>query len=104
MSAVHAPGLAASCIARAPRIWMGENSRAIRLYLSLMENHMNNLRAIFVLGLVLALQSSAFAQEGKAPPEQPGMEKIFNGKDLSNWDGDPRLWLVKDGAIRAESV
>ena len=60
---------------------------------------MNNLRAIFVLGLVLALQSYSLAEEGKAPPEQPGMEKIFNGKDLSNWDGDPKLWSVKDGAI-----
>jgi len=28
---------------------------------------------------------------------------IFNGKDLSGWDGDPRLWSVKDGVIRGET-
>jgi sugar phosphate isomerase/epimerase len=29
---------------------------------------------------------------------------IFNGKDLSGWDGDPRLWSVKDGVIRGETT
>ena len=37
-----------------------------------------------------------------APAEQDGMRRIFNGKDLSGWDGDPKLWSVKDGAIRGE--
>lgn len=38
------------------------------------------------------------------PPEPQGMTNIFNGKDLSGWDGDPRLWSVKDGAIRGETT
>jgi hypothetical protein len=38
------------------------------------------------------------------PPEPIGMTKIFNGKDLNNWDGDPRLWSVKDGAVRGETT
>jgi sugar phosphate isomerase/epimerase len=29
---------------------------------------------------------------------------IFNGKDLENWDGDMRLWSVKDGVIRGETT
>ena len=29
---------------------------------------------------------------------------LFNGKDLSGWDGDPRLWSVKDGAIRGQTT
>jgi len=29
---------------------------------------------------------------------------IFNGKDLTGWDGDPRLWTVKDGVIRGETT
>jgi len=29
---------------------------------------------------------------------------IFNGKDLAGWDGDPRLWTVKDGVIRGETT
>lgn len=24
---------------------------------------------------------------------------LFNGKDLTNWDGDPKLWKVEDGVI-----
>ncbi len=24
---------------------------------------------------------------------------LFNGKDLTGWDGDPRLWSVRDGTI-----
>jgi hypothetical protein len=39
-----------------------------------------------------------------APPEPSGMQSIFNGKDLSGWDGDPRLWSVKDGALRGETT
>jgi hypothetical protein len=32
------------------------------------------------------------------------MVKLFNGKDLTGWDGDSRLWAVKDGAIRGETT
>ncbi len=40
----------------------------------------------------------------KAPKESKDMKRIFNGKDLTDWDGDPRLWSVKDGAIRGETT
>lgn len=39
---------------------------------------------------VLALSFTASADEGKA---------IFNGKDLTGWEGNPLLWSVKDGCI-----
>ena len=29
---------------------------------------------------------------------------LFNGKDLTGWDGDLRLWSVKDGAIRGQTT
>jgi len=29
---------------------------------------------------------------------------IFNGKDLTGWDGDPTLWSVKDGAIHGRTT
>ena len=28
-----------------------------------------------------------------------GYEILFNGRDLSGWEGDPRFWSVRDGAI-----
>ena len=32
-------------------------------------------------------------------PAQEGARSLFNGKDLSGWDGDPKFWSVRDGAI-----
>lgn len=30
---------------------------------------------------------------------EPGFKPIFNGKNLDGWDGDSRLWSVKNGII-----
>lgn len=32
------------------------------------------------------------------------MKRLFNGKDLTGWEGDPRLWSVRDGAIHGETT
>ncbi len=40
----------------------------------------------------------------QTPPEPEGMESIFNGRDLAGWDGDPRLWSVRDGVIHGETT
>ena len=47
------------------------------------------------LAVALLCASSALAAEDFKP--------IFNGKDLTDWDGDLRLWSVTDGAIRGET-
>lgn len=39
-----------------------------------------------------------------APAEPVGMRSLFNGKDLTGWDGDPRFWSVKDGAIHGQTT
>lgn len=39
-----------------------------------------------------------------AKPESSDMKVIFNGKDLTGWDGDPRLWSVRDGVIHGETT
>ena len=39
-----------------------------------------------------------------APAESPDMRSLFNGKDLAGWDGDPRLWSVREGALRGETT
>lgn len=56
-----------------------------------------------VLGL-LALNSAFAAELKKAPAEPDGMKQIFNGKDLTGWNGDPRLWSVRDGVIHGETT
>ena len=31
--------------------------------------------------------------------EAAGFKPLFNGKDLSGWDGNPELWKVENGEI-----
>ncbi len=38
------------------------------------------------------------------PPVPATMQQLFNGKDLAGWDGDPRLWSVRDGVIHGETT
>lgn len=40
----------------------------------------------------------------RAPAESKDMKPLFNGRDLDGWDGDPRLWSVRDGIIRGETT
>lgn len=35
--------------------------------------------------------------------DRTGWTQIFDGKTLNNWDGNPDVWKVEDGAITAES-
>lgn len=39
-----------------------------------------------------------------APAETGDYKQLFNGKDLTGWDGDSRLWSVKDGVIHGETT
>ena len=36
--------------------------------------------------------------------DHEGYVSLFNGKDLENWDGNPKFWRVEDGAIVGEST
>ncbi|MBB5032570.1 family 16 glycoside hydrolase [Prosthecobacter vanneervenii] len=49
-----------------------------------------------LLPLLLAALGSASAQEGFKP--------LFNGKDLTGWDGNPELWSVEDGCITGKTT
>lgn len=42
-----------------------------------------------IITVLLALGSLALAED----------KELFNGKDLTGWDGNPALWSVKDGVI-----
>ncbi len=58
--------------------------------------------AWITLALMVAAGMAVAAEaeiEGFGPPDEDGFIPIFNGKDLTNWDGIPELWSVKDGAI-----
>lgn len=55
---------------------------------------------VFAFALVASISPSAYLQ----PEPEEGFVSIFNGTDLTGWDGDPRFWSVKDGAIRGETT
>ncbi len=53
---------------------------------------------LVVVGLVFSFGAAAMAAD------EEGFQTIFNGKDLTGWDGDPRLWSVSGGVIRGETT
>jgi hypothetical protein len=61
-------------------------------------------RFLFIAALSFPALLMAQDVSPNAPSEPADMKSIFNGKDLTGWDGDPRLWSVKDGALRGETT
>ena len=56
---------------------------------------------------VLSLATPLIAAEpapAELPPVEKGFVSIFNGKDLTGWDGDPRFWSAHDGVLRGETT
>jgi uncharacterized protein (TIGR03067 family) len=62
----------------------------------------NTLRyfGISSLGLLCA---AAFSMGVAAEPEE-GFVSIFNGRDLTGWDGNPKFWSVRDGAMTGQTT
>ncbi len=54
---------------------------------------------IVVAGLLLLVGGVVQADE----PE-PGFKSIFNGKDLTGWEGNPKFWSVEDEAITGQTT
>ena len=53
---------------------------------------------LLATGLLLACKRAATAED------ETGFVPIFDGKTLDGWDGDPKLWSVKDGALVGEAT
>ena len=76
---------------------------------------MNSVLRCFVVGLAavmitvtlaLAGPPASSAEKATATPVDgaTGFVSIFNGKDLTGWDGNPKFWSVKDGVMRGETT
>jgi len=69
--------------------------------------------AVFAIGAALIAQT-ALSPAQEVPvrsmalvddrPVERDFHRIFNGKDLTGWDGNPKLWSVKDGAITGQTT
>ena len=62
-------------------------------------------RIALLLGLTFCC-TSLFAQDTDKlePNDAAEFRVLFNGENLDGWDGDPRLWSVKDGVIHGETT
>lgn len=65
-----------------------------------------NHRILYIVCTMFALAGVATTASAQdvAPAETGDVKSLFNGKDLTGWDGDPSLWSVKDGVIRGETT
>lgn len=52
----------------------------------------------------LAKRVRKVLEQVPAGATEAGFTPIFNGKDLTGWDGKPGWWKVEDGALTAEST
>ena len=57
-----------------------------------------------VVGLAAAMPADKPADNPATKPDANGFVSIFNGKDLTGWDGKPGWWYVEDGALTAQST
>jgi hypothetical protein len=68
---------------------------------------MRNFRGFgwIALGLWIEWTTTCEAQDTRPIPAEPvNMQSLFDGSSLSGWDGDQRLWSVRDGVIRGETT
>jgi hypothetical protein len=55
--------------------------------------------ALGTIGLALLVGAGVWAAEEK----EEGFVPLFNGKDLTGWQGDTKLWIVEDGMLVGRS-
>lgn len=56
---------------------------------------------IIMLVLSVGFRSATKDDEKSTRPSEAGFTQIFNGKDLTGWDGEPVFWSVEAGRIIA---
>ncbi len=61
------------------------------------------MRSVCSLAMLTAAVVAAIVPLAAAEPEE-GFVSMFNGKDLTGWEGKPGWWYVEDGAITSEST
>ncbi|MFM8419355.1 MAG: hypothetical protein ACKOEQ_04425, partial [Verrucomicrobiota bacterium] len=54
--------------------------------------------------LVIACLTLAMAHAASPPAPVTKPKPLFDGKSLVGWDGDPKLWRVRDGMIVGGSL
>ena len=81
-----------------------EKARVRPAYLKNCRTYSNIMKYITTFAFVLALGVTPLLADhhGLPKPDKDGWITLFNGKDLSGWDGNPDVWRVKDGYISGQ--
>src|SRR5882672_1791756 len=66
--------------------------------LKLMKSFLHRFACLAAVIAPVALSTTVIAAE-----VEPGFKSLFNGKDLTEWDGNPKLWSVQDGTITGKT-
>jgi type 1 glutamine amidotransferase len=53
---------------------------------------------------LLALMLALLAAPAAAQDDEAGFVPLFNGQDLTGWDGNPEFWSVQEGAITGQTT
>ena len=66
-----------------------------------MDSHKKALWFVLLVALssIALLPSHAQTKPKKTTTKSTGFKSIFNGKDLTNWEGDAKYWTVEDGVL-----
>lgn len=65
---------------------------------------MRSLPVLLPMLSLFAMTCCEGAEPVPAPPVAGTYQTLFNGSSLEGWDGDPRLWSVRDGVIHGETT
>lgn len=57
-----------------------------------------------LLTAVSLLTTLGFAQQSVRADDEAGFKSLFNGKDLTGWDGNPKFWSVVEGVIQGQTT
>ena len=57
-----------------------------------------------IVGLLLVVAAGFQMNRAQAEEKKAEAKQLFNGKDLTGWDGDPAVWKVEDGAITGQTT
>lgn len=58
----------------------------------------------FLLPIICLVPGVHAEDPPKVPVRTGDLQRLFNGSDLTDWDGDPSMWSVRDGVIRGETT
>jgi hypothetical protein len=68
------------------------------------EANMRGVHAVLRVAIaIFMLAFSIFAEDAKSAAAEEGFVPLFNGKDLTGWEGDAKLWAAENGEIVGKS-